>query len=198
MSRITFITPTRNRSPRVVERCLQSVERQTFTDWEQIVCSDGRHEPSIERLVERMGDPRRRYTYLPQRLGHYGAGVRDAMIDVARGEYLASLDDDNVVFPKFGETMIEALDRNSDAGFAICEIVECRPLPDKPDFSPFIITGIPPANCKIDALQVVVRKEAMRKTRWCMKEYYSDGYTYEKLARDHSWIRVDDVLGLHL
>jgi teichuronic acid biosynthesis glycosyltransferase TuaG len=198
MCRITFITPTLNRDPRIVERCIRSVALQTLRDWEQVVCSDGRHEPLIERLVERRGDPRQRYTYLPRCVGHYGAGVREAMIDAARGEYLAFLDDDNIVFPKFGETMIEALDRNASAGFAICQIVQCGSPPDSPTLAPYVINGIPPVLKNIDTLQVVVRKDAMCKTRWCLDGYMSDGRTYEKLAREHRWIGVDSVLGMRL
>jgi glycosyltransferase involved in cell wall biosynthesis len=198
MSRITFITPTLNRNPRIVERCLRSVANQTITDWEQIVCSDGKHEPEIERLVESRGDPRVRYTYLPRCGGHFGAGVRDAMIDVARGEYLASLDDDNIVFPKYGQTMIEALDRNPDAGIAICQIVECLALPNMPRLAPYVRNGIPPGKFDTDTLQAVMRKEAIRKTRWCLKGYISDSHTYEKLAREHSWIAVDAVLAMHI
>jgi len=196
MSRITIITPTLERDPRVVERCLRSVATQTFPDWEQIVCSDGKHEPAVERLTKRLGDARRRYSYLPQHAGHFGAGVREALTEVATGEYLAFLDDDNILFPRYAAVMIETLDRNPGAAFAICQILHCTELPVEYGLAPIVINGIPPRICNIDTLQVVVRKDAMRKTGWCLNGYCSDGYTYEKLAREHSWIAVDEVLGM--
>lgn len=198
MSRITFITPTLNRDQRIVERCLRSVALQTVTDWDQVVCSDGRHEPAIERLVERLDDPRRTYMHLPRCAGHYGAGVRAAVIELARGEFVSFLDDDNMVFPRYGELMIDALDRNPDAAFAICQIVECRGNPKLTKVAPYIMTGVPPVLHNVDTLQYVVRTAAMRKTGYCQQGYSSDGYTVEKLAKEHSWVAVNDVLGMHL
>jgi hypothetical protein len=60
------------------------------------------------------------------------------------------------------------------------------------------MTGIPPVLNNVDALQAVVRTEAMRKTGHCQRGYTSDGYTIEKLTREHSWIAINDVLGMHL
>lgn len=110
MTRLSFITPTLNRDPRVVERCLRSIGNQTLEDWEHLVCSDGKHEPLVEQLVQRVGDKRRKYLQLAQHAGHFGAGVREALIDRAAGRYLAFVDDDNMVFPRFAQSMTAALD----------------------------------------------------------------------------------------
>ncbi len=198
MSRITILTPTLGRDLPVVERCIHSVGCQTLVSWEHIVCSDGKYEPLVERLVRRIGDTRRKYTYLPEPAGHFGAGVRQALTDVAKGEYLAFVDDDNIIFPKFAEKMVATLDRHPDAGFAICQVVQCIPLPPELGLAPIIIDGIPPRRRNIDTLQVVVRKIAMQQTRWRLEGYESDGYTYEELARQHRWIAVDEVLGMKL
>jgi glycosyltransferase involved in cell wall biosynthesis len=196
--RITFITPTLNRDYRIIERCARSVTNQTVADWEHIICSDGQFEPHVEHLVRALNDPRRRYAHLTTPAGHFGAGVRQAMISHANGDHLAFLDDDNMVFPKFAEHMIAALDRNPDAGFAICQMVQTAALPPQKVLAPTIITGIPPVVKNIDTLQVVVRKAAMEKSGWCLMGYCSDGHTYEKLAQQYRWIAVDEVLGIKL
>ena len=95
-----------------------------YSDWEHLVCSDGKHEPAVEWSVQAIGDGRRKYLHLPQQLGHFGAGVRSALTDVAAGDYLAFLDDDNLIFPKFAAYMVNALEKHPEAGFAICQIVQ--------------------------------------------------------------------------
>jgi len=197
-TKITFITPTLNRDYRVLERCALSVTSQTIRDWEHIICSDGQFEPHVEQLVQSFSDPRRRYTHLTAPAGHFGAGVRQALLTDARGDLLAFLDDDNMVFPKFAERMITALDQAPDAGFAICQIVQTAQQPPGCLLEPIIITGIPPVGQNIDTLQVVVRKAAMKQSGWCLMGYCSDGHTYEKLARQYRWIPVDEVLGMKL
>ena len=91
----------------------------------------------MPRLIETGQDERRRYAYLTQAVGHYGAGVRAQLTRQARVEYVAFLDDDNVLFPRFCERMVGALDESRQAGLAICEIVHRGPL--HPRF------GLPPA-----------------------------------------------------
>src|SRR5262249_20508926 len=145
-----------------------------------------------------LNDSRRRYAHLSTPAGHFGAGVRQALISHASGDYLAFLDDDNMVFPKFAEHMIAALDQAPDASFAICQIVQTTPLPPQYVLAPTIITGIPPVVRNIDTLQVVVRKAVMEKSGWCLMGYCSDGHTYEKLAQQYRWIPVDEVLGIKL
>jgi cellulose synthase/poly-beta-1,6-N-acetylglucosamine synthase-like glycosyltransferase len=197
-ARLTIITPTLNRSRIVLERCIGSVNQQTFTGWEHLICSDGRPEPELARLVQQGQDERRRYLYLTRPVGHYGAGVRALLTRQARTEYLAFLDDDNLLLPRFCERMIRALDENPQAGWAVCPVVHCGPLHPRFGLPPAVLTGIPPVTGNIDTLQVVVRTQAMRASGWKLCGYASDGATYEGLSHAYPWVAVDEVLGIHL
>jgi glycosyltransferase involved in cell wall biosynthesis len=198
MSAITILTPTRNRPLPVVERCVASVNQQTFPGWEHLVCSDGPREPGVEELVRRGRDPRRRYLHLGEPRGHFGAGARAALVPEVRSDYMAFLDDDNVLFPKFCERMVQALESRPDAGFAVCQIVHGGPLHPRFGLPPVVLHGIPPVTGNIDTLQVVARTGLMRQVGWVLDGYLSDGATYERLARAAPWVAVDEVLGIHL
>jgi glycosyltransferase involved in cell wall biosynthesis len=199
MSRITILTPTLKRPLPVLERCFASVNWQTLPSWEHVVCSDGCLEPGVAQLVERGRDPRRRYTNLTAQWGHFGAGVRGALLPQVRTEYVAFLDDDNILFPRYCERMVQALDGNSGAGFAICQIVHWGPLPPRfGGLMPVILTGIPPETNNIDTLQVVARTAAIQASGWVLAGYLSDGKTYERLGRMHPWVAVDEVLAIHV
>jgi glycosyltransferase involved in cell wall biosynthesis len=197
MSRVTIITPTCNRDLTILRRCISSVRSQTMPDWDQLICSDGQYEPAVDELVLSTKDERIRYCYLTDKRGHYGAGVRAALLDQARGRYLAFLDDDNMLFPKYLERMTDALEAAPDVGFAICQIVHYGPLAYAVPFFPVILNGIPPRLQNIDTLQVVVRRTAMLQTGWVLGGYCSDGYTFEKLGQEHRWLAIDEVLGIH-
>lgn len=198
MNKITIITPTLQRPPAVLARCIASVDRQTWSDWEHLICSDGQHEPAVEELVHRGNDKRRRYLHMSRPLGHYGAGVRAALTLEVRSDYLAFLDDDNLIFPTYCERMVRALDAHSEAAFAICQIVHCGPLHPRFGLPPAILTGVPPISNNIDTLQVVVRTEAMQHSGWVLNGHTSDGDTYAKLSQHRAWVTVDEVLGIHL
>lgn len=94
--------------------------------------------------------------------------------------------------------MIGALDADPAAGFAICQILHCGPL--LPSFGPppVVLTGVPPVTNNIDTLQVVARTAAMRECGWVLAGYGSDGATFERLAKAHRWVAVDEVLAAHL
>lgn len=196
MSSVTILTPTLHRPMEVVARCIESVNRQTIASWQHWICSDGEREAAIELLCRH--EPRRTYMYLPNPTGHYGAGVRAALVPEVTTDYIAFLDDDNMLLPKFCERMVEALDRRPGAGFAICQIVHHGPLMPQLGLPPAILTGVPPVVNNIDTLQVMVRTRVMVESGWALMGYGSDGATYERLAQRFPWIAVDEVLALHL
>ncbi len=132
MRRITILTPTIKRPLAVLQRCLASVDRQSLPDWVHLICSDGEFEPAVAELVQRGRDHRRSYQHLATSAGHFGAGVRAALLPRVDTEYVAFLDDDNLLFPQYCAPMVRALDAHPRAGFAICLILHgagrcCRP-----------------------------------------------------------------------
>ncbi len=198
LGRLTILTPTIQRALGVLQRCLVSVDRQTLADWVHIICSDGTLEPAVAELVHRGGDDRRSYRHLATPAGHFGAGVRAALLGLVHTEYVAFLDDDNVLFPRYAERMVHALDSHPEAAFAICPILHGGPLLPSFGTPPVVLTGIPPVTNHIDTLQVVVRTQAMQASGWVLAGYASDGATYERLAQTYLWVAVDEVLAAHL
>jgi glycosyltransferase involved in cell wall biosynthesis len=86
---ISIITPTRNR-PELLERSIESVRAQSLGAWEMIVVDDG--DGSGLRLVELINDPRV-IAVLNPGSGHVEA--RNAALELARGEFIHLLDDDD-------------------------------------------------------------------------------------------------------
>jgi len=103
---VSVILPTYNRL-KYLPAAIASVFEQTFQDWELIVADDGSDADTrayLQTLVER---PRVRLLWLP----HTGkpAAVRNAALRVARGEYVAFIDSDDLWTPKKLQTQLTSL-----------------------------------------------------------------------------------------
>lgn len=110
--RVSVVIPTFRRA-QMLERALNSVLAQSFSDFEIIVVDDnGRGHPQQQAtaalLRERFDDPRVRY--IVNEPGCSGASAtRNVGIDAARGEFVAFLDDDEDWLPGKLERQVSAL-----------------------------------------------------------------------------------------
>jgi glycosyltransferase involved in cell wall biosynthesis len=95
-----------------IGQALESVFAQTFTNFEVIVINDG--SPDTARLEQEIAKYRDSIVYLSQ--PNRGAGAaRNAGLRIARGEYVAFLDGDDVWLPEFLEEQLNLI--RSDGGY---------------------------------------------------------------------------------
>ena len=88
MAKVSIIIPTKNR-PDLLKRALASVINQSYQDWELFIINDSDTEVSINS-----SDPRIQIIKNNNKSGANGA--RNTGINLARGEYIAFLDDDDL------------------------------------------------------------------------------------------------------
>jgi glycosyltransferase involved in cell wall biosynthesis len=102
---VSVIIPAYNTAPYIGET-LASVFAQSFTDYEVIVINDGSPDtPELERVL---APYRNRIQYLVQPNRGLSA-ARNAGLAVARGEFVALLDSDDVWEPEYLEHQLEVL-----------------------------------------------------------------------------------------
>jgi glycosyltransferase involved in cell wall biosynthesis len=108
---ITVLTATLGRRPTMLAEAIASVRAQTFADWEHIVVDDGSYSVGTIDGV--------RVVPVSQR----GLGpARNAGLQVARGEAIALLDDDDVWYPEHLETVWGEMQRTrADVVYADCD-----------------------------------------------------------------------------
>lgn len=110
---ITVITPTYNRAE-YLGNAIDSVLSQTYKDFELIIIDDNQFDSEARKKTEdvlcKYLDPRIKYLKNPRNLG--GAAARNRGVDMAKGEYIAFLDDDDIYLPERLEVQYKKMIEN--------------------------------------------------------------------------------------
>jgi glycosyltransferase involved in cell wall biosynthesis len=105
---VSVIVPTYNR-PGMLADCLKSIQSQTYQNVEAIVVNDGGVD--VKKIIESL-NRQNQITLLEHHANRGMAAARNTGIGVARGKYLAYLDDDDSYLPHHIETLVSFLENN--------------------------------------------------------------------------------------
>jgi SAM-dependent methyltransferase len=122
---VSIVMPTYNRAE-VIGRAIRSVVAQTYPAWELIVVDDASTDHTAE-LVRSFGDSRIYYVRLPINCGH-PSRPRNIGWTLARGVYMAYIDDDNAWRPRHLESLVAACEASPEAAGAYGD--RCHHAPD--------------------------------------------------------------------
>lgn len=114
MVKISAVMPTHNRD-KIIGESIQSIIDQTENNWELIIVDDHSDaEDKTEAVVKSFADERIFYIKLDDKFGRGIAAARNFGVMLAKGEYIAVLDSDDINYPNRFELSIEALDAGYD------------------------------------------------------------------------------------
>ena len=109
---ISFCIATYKRGP-VLKATLESIQKQSFTDFEVIV-TDNDVEESGKAFVEGMNDDRFKYHPNRQNLGMKPSFNRG--LSLSTGEYIVMMADDDPVYPDMLQTLVELKEKHPGFG----------------------------------------------------------------------------------
>ncbi|MGN0777348.1 MAG: glycosyltransferase family 2 protein [Candidatus Ventricola sp.] len=107
MCRVSVIVPV-YQVEAYLPRCLDSILAQTFTDYELILVDDGTKD-NCPAIMQAYAQRDRRIRQIHKKNGGLSS-ARNAGLDAARGEYIAFVDSDDYVAPKWLEEVVRAAD----------------------------------------------------------------------------------------
>lgn len=110
---VSIVIPTYNHA-RFLDAALQSVQKQTYTNWEAIVVNNYSEDDTIE-VVSRFNDPRIHLVNF--RNNGVIAASRNHGIELAQGELIAFLDSDDIWYP---EKLAQCVDKLAQGYDAVC------------------------------------------------------------------------------
>lgn len=110
--KVTVVMPVHNREM-FIEEAIESILNQTFEDFELLVLDDFSTDRTVE-VVKNIKDDRIRLVELP--LKSNIPILRNAGISMAKGEYIAFMDSDDISTPQRLEKEVDFLDSHPDYG----------------------------------------------------------------------------------
>ena len=113
MPTISVIIPAYN-AERTIQETIESVQKQTFTDFEIVIVDDGSTDRTFD-IIQKIADPRIRcFSYENGGV----AAARNRGISNAKGEFISFIDADDMWTPDKLKLQLAALQNNSEAGVA--------------------------------------------------------------------------------
>ncbi|MFZ6027458.1 MAG: glycosyltransferase [Chloroflexota bacterium] len=110
--RLTVLLPVYNGGD-YLRPAIESILQQTFTDFEFLIIDDGSIDDSAD-IIASYHDPRIRATSNPQNLRL--AATLNKGIELARGEYIARMDCDDIALPTRLEKQLDYLQKHPEIG----------------------------------------------------------------------------------
>lgn len=115
MPAISIIIPVYNVAPYLRE-CLDSIQEQTFKDFEAILIDDGSTDGSGQ-ICDWYASKYKRFKVIHKNNGGVSS-ARNMGLDMAQGEYIGFIDPDDYISPNFYELLLNAIQSN-DADISI-------------------------------------------------------------------------------
>lgn len=118
--KVSIIMPVYNASEYILE-AIESVQRQTFRNWELIIVDEPTTTDATGQIVRQVAisDSRIRYVVNKEKLGI--SKSLNAALDIARGEYIARMDADDICLPNRIEEQVLYMEANPDIGICGCD-----------------------------------------------------------------------------
>ena len=95
---------------------IESIQAQTFTDWEMIICDDGSVDNSVE-VIRAYAEKDTRIKLIVNECNHGLSYTLNRCLKVAAGEYCARMDGDDLCDALRFEKQVRFLDENPQYGF---------------------------------------------------------------------------------
>ena len=108
--KVSIITPSWN-SEKYIEKTIESVQKQTYMNWEMIVVDDCSTDRTVE-IVEKISEEDPRVRIIRQEVNGGAAKARNRSLCEAKGRYIAYLDADDIWKPTKLEKQVEFMKAN--------------------------------------------------------------------------------------
>lgn len=114
--RVSVLTPIYNTNPQHLREMIESILNQTFADFEFLILNDSPDSTEIEQIVLEYAkhDKRIKYSKNDKNMGITPS--RNKLLKMARGEYLAIFDHDDISVPDRLAREVEFLDTHANVG----------------------------------------------------------------------------------
>lgn len=208
MPRVSVIMGIYNsNNEEMVKSAIDSILNQTFKDFEFIICDDGSTDGTYE-LVKRLTKHDDRVILIQNEKNSGLAYSLNHCLSIAKGEYIARMDADDISLPERLEEEVAFLDNNKEFAIVGCNVKFFnsngiwgkRCLPEFPEKASFLFTSPfvhPSILIRAEVMTVLcgyrVEKETLRAEDYDLfMRMYSKGYKGYNLQAELYCFREDE------
>lgn len=181
--KVSVLTPIYNTNPTHLRECIESILNQSFTDFEFLILNDSPENMELDDIVNSYNDERIKYFKNEKNLGITPS--RNKLVKMARGEYLAIFDHDDISVPTRLEKEVAFLDANPDVGVVsgwLQYFGESDKILKNPEHDLNIRIFLT-QNCSVAHTAAMIRKSVMIDNNIEYEEFYSPAEDYRLWAR---------------
>lgn len=120
MPKVSVLMPIYKTNHQYLHEAIESVLNQTYADFEFLILNDSPDDKSLDNVIELYKDERIKYIKNEKNLGITPS--RNKLIDLAKGEYLAVMDHDDISLPTRFEKQVAFLESHPDIGVVGCQV----------------------------------------------------------------------------
>ena len=183
MPRVSVLTPIYNTNPEHLRMAIESILNQTFTDFEFLILNDSPNNTELDDIVKSYPDKRIKYAKNEHNLGI--SESRNKLLDMARGEYIAVFDHDDISMPSRLEQEVDFLDNHPSIGVVsgFMELFgEKKGIREYPKYDADIKMWMTD-NCSVSHTASMIRKSVLDDNGIRYEGYYSPAEDYRLFAR---------------
>ena len=193
MPRVSVLTPIYNTNPTHLREMIESILSQTFTDFEFLILNDSPENQEIEKIVLEYAKHDRRIKYSKNDKNMGITPSRNKLLKMARGEYIAIFDHDDISVPERLAREVEFLDANPHIGvvsgwlqyFGTSDVL--RTVPENDTDIRIAMTY----DCCVWHTAAMLRKSLLTDNNLEYEEYFSPCEDYRL------WSRLMDITRFH-
>lgn len=183
--KVSVLTPVYNTNPQHLREMIESILNQTFTDFEFLILNDSPDNKEIENIIKEYAkkDKRIKYSRNDKNMGITPS--RNKLLKMAKGEYLAIFDHDDISLPERLEKEVNFLDSNSHIGVVSSWVQyfgDNNDLNTKPE-TDFEIRAYLTETCCIAHTASMIRKSVLIDNNIEYEETYTPCEDYQLWAR---------------
>ena len=199
--RVSVLTPIYNTNPAHLREMIESILSQTFTDFEFLILNDSPDNTEIEKIVLEYAKHDRRIKYAKNEKNMGITPSRNKLLDMARGEYVAIFDHDDISMPTRLAQQVAYLDAHPSVG-VVSGWLQYFQCPDDghiqtcPEYDHEIKCALTD-NCYFPHTAAMVRKSVLDENNIRYEKYYSpceDYQLWNRLMDKTLFYCVQDVL----
>lgn len=145
---VSVCMPVYNPSPEALRQAVGSVQAQSYDRWELCVCDDASTRPGVREALEELARSDARISVVHSSDNGGISRATNAALELAQGEYVGFLDDDDLIEPHTLYLYVQALQADADIDVFYCDEDILMPSGErlrpffKPGWSPETLLGM--------------------------------------------------------